>query len=60
MSTTTHPHMAFCMSRPGLDEPRIESYRASRTTADGAPAGSVAVVRCCECGSATYDGVRRD
>ena len=59
MSTTTHPHMDFCMARPGLDEPRIESYRAQKTGPDGSPAGSVAVRRCVECAATLYDGVKR-
>lgn len=60
MSTATaHPHAEYCMPRPGADGPRIESWRAPKTGPDGAPTGSVQVVRCVECGEATYDGVRR-
>jgi hypothetical protein len=53
-------HAEFCLPRPGLDQPRVEQYRAPKTAPDGiTPAGGVSVVRCLECGNATYDGVQR-
>jgi hypothetical protein len=59
-TATALKHEEFCLPRPGADAPRVETWRAPRYAADGiTPAGSVAVVRCVECGSATYDGVRR-
>ena len=61
MTTATQPnHAAFCMSRPGEDAPRIETWRAPKYGKDGiTPAGSVLICRCTECGNATYDGVQR-
>jgi hypothetical protein len=59
--TTNLRHADFCLPRPGHDAPRIESYRAAKTAPDGiTPAGSISVVRCLECGNATYDGVQRE
>ncbi len=59
--TSTHPHMAYCLPRPGLDEPRIERYTQTVYDQDGiTPVRSCQIVRCVECGSATYDGVQRD
>ena len=64
MTTTTDPnlrHEDFCTPRPGEDAVRIERYRLPTYGPDGINAvGSVAVVRCLECGAATYDGQRRD
>ncbi len=63
MNTTTPPafrHEDFCLPRPGEDEHRIERYAVPTYPADGVyPNGSVAVVRCVECGAATYNGERR-
>jgi len=53
-------HEIFCLPRPGADGPRLESYDAPRYGEDGTThIGVVQVVRCQECGSATYDGVSR-
>ncbi len=61
--TTTSPtlrHAYFCLERPGADGPRLESYDAPRYGEDGTThIGVVRVVRCQECGAATYDGVAR-
>lgn len=59
MTTSTLEHASFCRPRPGYDAPRIESYRATRYADDGNPAGNTLVVRCQECGNATYDGVQK-
>ena len=61
-TTPTIPrHADYCLPRPGEDAPRMESYRAPKYGPDGlVPAGSVEVVRCLECGFATYDGVLRE
>ncbi len=59
-TATALKHEEFCLPRPGEAEPRVESWRAQKTGPDGVtPAGFVLVVRCTECGSATYDGVKR-
>ncbi len=59
MTTSALIHEPFCLPRPGNDAPRIETWRATKTGPDGAPAGSVRIERCTECGSALYDGVKR-
>jgi len=60
MSTLTLKHEDFCLPRPGLDEPRVESYYATSYADDGITiAGNIRVVRCCECAAASYDGVQR-
>ncbi len=60
MTTAAAPvHADFCLPRPGEDAPRIEAYPASRYDEQGLVVGTVRVVRCVECGNATYDGVQR-
>lgn len=57
-TTTALEHQTYCLPRPGNDAPRVESYRLPRWSDDGVTqVGSVTVVRCTECGRATYDGV---
>ena len=60
MSTSTLEHRKFCLPRPGLDKPRLETYLADKYADDGTPAGHVSVYRCQECGVASFDGVQRD
>ncbi|MDP9459580.1 MAG: hypothetical protein M3Q22_04750 [Actinomycetota bacterium] len=61
MTTTTLEHSAYCLPRPGEDGPRVESYGVATYNRDGtAQVGSMRVVRCVECGNATYDGVQRE
>ncbi len=59
-TATALTHEPFCLSRPGEDAPRIETYHAPKYVADGiTPAGSTVVERCQECGATLYDGQRR-
>jgi len=54
---TISRHADFCLPRPGEEAPRIEAYSAARYGPDGLTVvGSTQVVRCQECGFATYDG----
>ncbi len=60
MTTAAAPtHAEFCLPRPGEDAPRIETYGAPRYNEQGYLVSTVRVVRCQECGAATYDGVQR-
>lgn len=48
-------HEDFCKPRPGLDEPRIESYvHMGDDPKTGRSAPTHDVTRCLECGAATY------
>lgn len=56
--TTTAPkirHEEFCLPRPGMDEPRIESYvHTDDDPKTGLSRPTHDVSRCLECGAATY------
>lgn len=57
--TTNLKHEDFCLPRPDEPQVRIESYPVDKYGPDGVKKiGTVQVVRCIECGAATYDGVR--
>jgi hypothetical protein len=48
-------HEDFCLPRPGLDEPRIESYPYLGDDPETGRSRPVAqVTRCMECGAAHY------
>ena len=58
-TTSTVQHEGFCLPRPGLDAPRLETYTQPVYQDDGiTPTRYVRVERCIECGAATYDGAR--
>lgn len=60
MTTTALQHEEYCAPRPGEDAARVEAYTASRDNEHGGmPIPAVRVVRCQECGAASYDGVQR-
>ncbi len=51
-------HEHYCLPQPDADAPRIERYTLPRYGPDGiVTVSEVEVVRCTECGAATYDGV---
>lgn len=53
--TATVRHEDFCLPRSGEKEPRIESYvHMGDDPASGRSAPTHDVVRCLECGAATY------
>ncbi len=56
---TAPMHEEFCRPRPGEDAPRIERYGSPRYNEQGHVVSVVQVVRCQECGNATYDGQQR-
>ncbi len=59
MNTTPFEHEPFCLPRPGADTPRIEKYSAYRYSEQGHAVSTIQVVRCQECGAASYNGVQR-
>ncbi len=58
MTTAALEHEPFCLPRPGEDTPRIEKYSAYRYNEQGYAVSTIQVVRCTECGAATYNGVQ--
>lgn len=61
VTAATLEHKKFCLPRPDEDAPRIETYPLPRYKQDGITLDhKVTVVRCTECGVATYDGVPED
>lgn len=58
-TATALRHEEFCLPRPGEDAARIEGYRQPKYDDKGLAVASVSVVRCLECGAASYDGVQR-
>lgn len=49
-------HETYCLPRPDLTEPRIESYWIDRTDENGYVVGRVLCTRCQDCGAAFYEG----
>ncbi len=58
-TAATFEHAEYCLPRPGADAPRMEKYGSPKYNEQGHVVSVVQVVRCQECGSATYNGVQR-
>ncbi len=54
----TFEHAEYCLPRPGADAPRMEKYGSPRYNEQNQVVAVVTVLRCQECGAATYDGVQ--
>ncbi len=52
-------HAEYCLPRPGADAPRMEKYGSPRYNEQNQVVAVVTVLRCQECGAATYNGVQR-
>jgi hypothetical protein len=51
-------HEDFCLPRPGANEPRIESFKTySDDPGTGRSRPTHMVLRCLECGAATYQQI---
>ncbi len=57
-TTAAFEHAEFCLPRPGEDAPRMEKYGSPRYSEQGQVVGVVTVLRCIECGNASYNGVQ--
>lgn len=62
MSTTTSTadgveHEYYCIPQPNELTQRMEIYSAPCYAADGKVTREMSIVRCIECGAASYDGV---
>ncbi len=57
-TTATFEHAAYCLPRPGADAARMETYGSPRYNEQGQVVAVVTVLRCIECGNASYNGVQ--
>ncbi len=57
-TAATFEHAEYCLPRPDADAARMEKYGSPRYNEQGQVVGVVTVLRCIECGNASYNGVQ--